>query len=77
MCQDEALLSGQGLHATLACLASVADTSRHLDDGQPSCDLPPKGLGPARSIAVALSLSVPLWAIIGLIGWAVSSPHPS
>lgn len=77
MCQDEMLPSGQKLHATLACLASVADSSRHLDDGQPSCDLPPKGLGPARSIAVALSLSLPLWAMVGLIGWAASNLHPS
>ena len=76
MCQDEVLSSGQELHAALACLVGVADISRHLDDGMPSFDLPPKGLGPAKSIAVALSLSVPLWAMIGFASWALSGPHP-
>lgn len=76
MCQDEVLSSGQELHSTLTCLAGVADISRHIGDGKPFSDLPPKGLGPARSIAVALSLSMPLWAIIGFASWALSSSHP-
>ena len=77
MCQDKMLSSGQEFHAALTCLASRADTSRRLDDDAGSFDLPPKGLDPARSIVVALSLSVPLWAMIGFASWILSGPHPS
>lgn len=76
MCQNEVLSSGKELDATLACLVNVVDTSRHLNDGNPSFDLAPKGLGPAKSIAVALSLSAPLWAVIGLVSWAMTGSHP-
>lgn len=72
MVQDEALPSGQGLHVTLAYLAGVAGTDRCPDHAPPSLTPSPKGLGPARGIMAGFALGVPLWAVIGLVGWAIA-----